>query len=162
MAGIAFKLRRYTEEASFFGILKGYTYSAMIVAGPWLISTIVLGILVLFVREKLNLLPAIIMYIFCFSQIYVGVYQFIVTRFLADKLYKGDIETYVPTFMGVLLVTLVPQALFAGYFLSTLTSPFLFRLFAYVAYLVISLSSYKGNWVLLTFSHYIASIGSYF
>jgi uncharacterized membrane protein len=118
----------------------------MIVAGPWLISTIVLGILVLFIREKLNLLPAIIMYIFCFSQIFVGIYQFVVTRFLADKLYKGDIELYIPTFMGVLLVTLVPQALFAGYFLSTLESPFQFRLFAFVAYLIIS-----AIWIILLF-----------
>lgn len=146
MAGIAFKLRRYTDEASFFGILKGYTYSAMIVAGPWLISATVLGSLVLFVQDELKLPLALIMYIFCFSQICVGIYQFVVTRFLADELYNRDIELYIPTFMGLLLLTLGPQALLSGYCLFTLNISFLIRLYAFLAYLLI-----HTIWIVLLF-----------
>lgn len=146
VAGIAFKLRRYTEDASFLGILKGYTYSAMIVAGPWLVSATVLGVLVLFIQDEVKLLPAIIMYIFCFSQIYVGIYQFVVTRFLADGIYNRKLDLYIPTFMGVLLLTLIPQALIAGFFLFTLEIPFLFRLFSFLAYLLISVI-----WIVLLF-----------
>ena len=138
MAGIAFKLRRYTEEESYFGILKGYTYSAILVAGPWLVSAVALGMLAFISEGEMQLVHAIIMYVFCFSLIYVGIFQFVVTRFLADKLYSGDIKFQIPTFMGALLLILAPQALLGGLFLTTLEVPFLFRLVAFVTYLVIS------------------------
>lgn len=146
MAGIAFKLRSYTEDESYLGILKGYTYSTLLVAGPWLISAGTLGTLAIFAQGEMGLLHATIMYIFCFSLVYVGLFQFIVTRFLADKLYSGEIDLHIPTFMGTLLLTLAPQALAGGLFLMTVEAPFHYRLFSFGTYMVIN-----TLWVILLF-----------
>lgn len=146
MAGIAFKLRHYTEDASYFGILKGYSFSAVLVAGPWLISATALGALAFIAQGDVTLFHAIIMYVFCFSLIYVGIFQFVVTRFLADKLYSGEIEFHIPTFVGTLLFTLGPQALIGVVFLSTLEASLLSRFLIYNIYLIIN-----AIWVILLF-----------
>ena len=146
MAGIAFKLRRYTDEASYFGILKGYTYSAILVAGPWLVSAISLGVLAFFSKGEMEVFHSIIMYVICFSLIYVGIIQFVVTRFLADKLYSADIDLHIPTFVATLLITLVPQALVGGFFLGGLETTFALRLVAFSTYMAVN-----AVWVVLLF-----------
>jgi uncharacterized membrane protein len=76
----------------------------------------------------------------------VGIYQFIVTRFLADELYNRELERYIPTFMGLLFLTLGPQALLSGIFLFMLKSSFYIRFFAFLGYLLI-----HTIWIVLLF-----------
>jgi len=138
MAGIGFKLRRYTEEGTYFGLLKGFTYSAIIVAGPWLILVLSLGGMALFSQGEMGLFHVTIMYVFSFSLIFLGLSQFVVTRYLADRLYAGDLRKHVPTFVGLTLFTLIPQGIIGGVFLTTVEAPWPFRLSALVTYLVIN------------------------
>ncbi len=146
MAGIGFKLRFYAEEGTYSGILKGYTYSAIISAGPWLLSALALGALAFLSRGEMGLYHGTLMYVFSFTLLYTGFFQFVVTRFLADKLYGGDIDRHVPTFLGTLLLTLVPQAYLVLGFLGTLQAPTPFRFVAYSCTLAVS-----SVWIIMIF-----------
>lgn len=146
MAGIAFKLLHYMDGESYADILKGYLYSAAFVAGPWLISAVSLGILAFLTQGEMTLNHVIMMYIFSFSLIYVGFFQFVVTRFISDQIYLNKIDSHLPTFMAVLLFTLGPQALLAAWFLSYLETPFLFRWLVFSTYLMTN-----AIWIILCF-----------
>ena len=40
MAGIGFQLRRFTQEGTLRGFLKGYYNAALVAAGPWVLTVI--------------------------------------------------------------------------------------------------------------------------
>ncbi len=146
MAGIGFKLRRYTEDGSYFGMLQGYTFSAIIVAGPWLLLILTLGSVAVFSRGEMSLFHVTLMYIFSFSLIYLGLFQFVLTRFLADRLYAGEIDLHIPAFLGSLVVALTPQAIAAAVFLYFVEASVPFLVVAYVTHLVIN-----TIWIVLFF-----------
>lgn len=146
MAGIGFKLRRYVEEGTYFGALQGYAYSAVIAAGPWLISAVSLAGTAALVPGDMRLFHGALMYVFPASLFVTGVPQFVVTRYLADRLYAGDASRHAPAFVGLLAAVLAAQTCVGAALWGTLGAPAGFRLAAHGALVAVS-----GVWVAMVF-----------
>ena len=80
MAGIGFKLRDMTEQESLFGLVKGYSYSAIIMAGPWL-ATIITVASVASLGDGLPRFQSLITHVYPLSLIWIGLFQFPITRY---------------------------------------------------------------------------------
>ncbi|MBI2267063.1 MAG: exopolysaccharide Pel transporter PelG, partial [Armatimonadetes bacterium] len=137
MAGIGFKLRTFVAEGTLMGILKGYLYSAVISSGPWIITVCTLAAISLMGGHEKHFEVAIL-YVYAFSLIVTGLFQFIVTRFLADRLYAEDLEVFLPTFMAVSLVVSLFQAVTGILAFGAMETSLLFRILAVVLYIVVS------------------------
>lgn len=110
MAGIGFKLRDMTEQESLFGLVKGYSYSAIIMAGPWL-ATIITVASVASLGDGLPRFQSLITHVYPLSLIWIGLFQFPITRYLADRLYLGESQQQVPSFNASFVLTLLPMLL---------------------------------------------------
>lgn len=110
MAGIGFQLRRFTQEGTLRGFLKGYYNAALVAAGPWVltvISLIVIGYLMRQNAARTDLFLETIIYIYAFSLISTAPFQLIVTRYLADQLDAQKLTAHIPSFLSVGLVSSV-------------------------------------------------------
>lgn len=118
MAGIGFELRKILEQDSFLSEVKAYLYSSIISSGPWVLSISCIAILGMFRIPGMELkdheiFRATITYTYAFSLVYTGIYQLVVTRFLADRLYVNDEMATLSTF-----ITSVVFILAGGFFVS--------------------------------------------
>lgn len=107
MAGIGFNLKALFSKDTFIDRTKAYVYSAMIAAGPWISAVLVVNILML-VAERFVVIPAerflfmsTIVYSFIFSQIITAPWQYIITRYVADKLFNREYAYIQPAFAGL-------------------------------------------------------------
>jgi len=108
MAGIGFQLRRFTQEGTLKGFLKGYYNAALVAAGPWVltvISLITIGYLMRQTSARTELFLETIIYIYAFSLITTAPFQLIVTRYLADQLDAQKLTAHIPSFLSVGLVS---------------------------------------------------------
>ncbi len=121
MAGIGFELRRILGKGSYLDELGAYLYAALISSGPWLMSIFTLSVLGLFRERTLSnidheIFRSTIIYTYAFSLVYVGFFQLVATRYLADEFYLGNLESSMRAFWttsAVVLVTGTPLAAFA-------------------------------------------------
>ena len=108
MAGIGFQLRRFTQEGTLRGFLKGYYNAALVAAGPWVltvISLIAIGYLMRQQAARTDLFLETIIYIYAFSLITTAPFQLIVTRYLADQLDAQKLTAHIPSFLSVGLIS---------------------------------------------------------
>ncbi|UZP67394.1 exopolysaccharide Pel transporter PelG [Desulfovibrio mangrovi] len=103
MAGIGFELRRILGKGSYLNELGAYLYAALISSGPWLMSIFTLSVLGLFREQTLSnvdheIFRATIIYTYAFSLVFVGFFQLISTRYLADELFLGRVESTMRAF----------------------------------------------------------------
>ena len=108
MAGIGFRLRPLLSEDTVASTMKAYLIGAVVSSGPWLITFIVLAALNFLQLGHIGfnnmiLFQGILLYIFAFTLIIVGIFQMPVTRYVADLIYKQDLERIVPVFVGAVL-----------------------------------------------------------
>lgn len=146
MAGIGFKLRRMVDEGSFAGFLQGYLYSAIIAAGPWLISIAAMAGLAWLSGGTSPLFSTTIVYVYSFTLIFVGLFQFTVTRYLSDRLYAGDTEAHLPAFLTTWVISVIPQGTLFYVLTTLLKAPPAFRLHAVALYGIVA-----TMWVALIF-----------
>ncbi len=121
MAGIGFGLRELTHEGTFIGDFKAYTYAGMVSAGPWIISIFALGFLGLFSAPYISsafqkLFRVTVVYTYAYSLITTGAIQLVVTRFLSDRLFAKQRNIFLPTYVGLMLITVVFQGVTASIF----------------------------------------------
>lgn len=144
MAGIGFRFRKMVYEGTYLGELKGYLLASMFAAGPWIMTMLIIGFLTWIAPpevqdRELIVFRAAITYIYAFSLVFVGLFLLPLTRYLADRLFEENLTAFFSTYMGSLgltgLVVLIPGAWFMTW---NLGSP-LFRLFALLIFLVVSL-----------------------
>lgn len=109
MAGIGFKLRRMVEEGTFAGFIQGYVYSAIIAAGPWIISIATLASLAYLTGGTTPRFATTVVYVYSFSLIFVGMFQFTVTRYISDRLWAGDTAAQIPAFFTTWCMAVAPQ-----------------------------------------------------
>ncbi|MBF0499173.1 MAG: exopolysaccharide Pel transporter PelG [Candidatus Riflebacteria bacterium] len=112
MAGIGFKLQKLLDEGTYFGVLKGFLFATFLIAGPWIVTVIVISLLNHFTRlqgNQYDILKTSIVYVYAFSLLLTGFYQMPLTRYLADELYAGRIESLVPSFLGMTMVVATVQ-----------------------------------------------------
>lgn len=120
MAGIGFKLRRFTEEETLGGFFKGYLGASLLCSGPWILTALTLlmvDVLVAknwahafgdrFMRaptEQTHLFNAIVVYTYAFSLILTAPFCNAVTRYLADRIYSGRVDCHLSSLVGVYMV----------------------------------------------------------
>lgn len=113
MAGIGFQLKAMMREKSLSNKIKGYAYSALVSAGPWLAAVVTVNILLFLSRIYLNSLQAqslflgTIVYTFVFSQIITSPWQMIITRAYSDYLFQKNHEAVLPAFVGSNLIVFI-------------------------------------------------------
>jgi len=141
MAGIGFELKRLFKNKGLFSSMRAYAYSALVSLGPFILCTIIIAAILIFssymnvaYRDR-ELFIATIVYAFIFSQIISSGFKMVITRFIADMLYKQKYEYILPSLYGVLSIVIV----FAGtagilfYYRSPL--PFAIKLVSYLLYM---------------------------
>jgi len=109
MAGIGFQLRTLLDEGTYFGTLKGYLFATYLVAGPWIVTAAVIGLLTTMSGLHANdyaILRTAIVYCYAYSLIFTGTYQMPLTRYIADEIYLGRIQSLAPAYLGISLITI--------------------------------------------------------
>lgn len=121
MAGIAFRLQKLLTSESYSDQARAYLYSAIISSGPFIAVIIMLSGIKFSAQtflslEESRLLMAIIVYIYAFSMIIVSPFYYTVTRYLADKYFLRQVETFTPSFLSVLYTNLaLLSIIYIGY-----------------------------------------------
>ena len=144
MAGIGFRLREIVTRKTFTEWLQLYVYSAIIFAGPWLLSIICLAALSVLAlpelqREGVALFTVTVVYCYAFSLITTGLVQLPVTRYVADRLYGKDASGVIPSFVSITVVLAPIQAVCAAIFLAFCDLSLAFKVAAMGLYVAISI-----------------------
>lgn len=103
MAGIGFRLQKILRENSYKSLIEGYFYSALISTGPWLLSILGLGLIATIApwmvdQREAKLFRVVVVYAYIGSLILTGGVQMGTTRYIADRLYVGDMKAILPTY----------------------------------------------------------------
>jgi uncharacterized membrane protein len=113
VAGIGFELRKLLQRDSYSGLLQAYAYAGIISSGPWILS--IVGILAIGLLSEAVVVPArqvaqfqvSVTYLMMGSLVLTGAVQLGFTRFIADRLFRGDEASVLPNFNGLMLATLL-------------------------------------------------------
>jgi uncharacterized membrane protein len=94
MAGIGFELRRILQKDTFGAWTRAYLYGAIIVLGPFLCSVLCLAGITVFTHGMVDLevrriFTGATVMIFGGSLVVTGAVQVVLTRYLADLVYRG-------------------------------------------------------------------------
>lgn len=123
MAGIGFELKKLYSKRGVFASLRASSYSTAVCAGPMILGTLLLLMLMLECKlfgrsgHERELLVCMNTYSLLYSLLVTSVFSMIVTRFIADMLFSGHEETVLPSFFGVNLITLGFGGITYGIFL---------------------------------------------
>lgn len=144
MAGIGFELRRILAEDTYTSMVKGFLYSTVISAGPWLMSVLCLAGLGIFSVaflgfEERQTFASTVVYMYASSLVGTGLTQIVVTRYLSDRLYQGEREVLAESFLPVVIVTIACLGPVAAGVLWGAPLPPAFKVSAAVGMLTISL-----------------------
>lgn len=110
MAGIGFELRRILHRDTFGAQIQAYFLGMVVVLGPFLCSASALIALSAFSVQYADLdtrqiFTGTVVYVFGGSLIVTGLIQIVLSRFIADKIYRGEHDTIIASFFPVLLIT---------------------------------------------------------
>ena len=151
MAGIGFELQRAIREDSYLSAIQSYLYAAVISSGPWLLSVMSLSMLGVMSTSFLSqqataLFAATITHTFAVSLVTTGLFQMVVTRYLADQMYLNETGSIAPTFVSVMVLSSAAQFLVLNVLLTLTDLPLSFRLPAIALYVSVS-----GIWMAMIF-----------
>lgn len=121
MAGIGFQLRRFTQEGTLRGFLKGYYNAALVASGPWVLTVVTLMVIQQMMRQtstRTDLFLETVIYVYAFSLITTAPFQLVVTRFLADQLDAQKLTAHIPTLLSVGTVSSLAHYLLGFVFFS--------------------------------------------
>ncbi|MGE4552724.1 MAG: exopolysaccharide Pel transporter PelG [Desulfovibrionaceae bacterium] len=113
MAGIGFELRKLLDKDNFLGDMRAFLYAALLSSGPWLLSITCLGVLTaLFPGGEHGdrdgeIFRTTVVYVFAYSLIFVGFFQLVLTRHLADQLYLKNDQGMLPAFVMTAILCLL-------------------------------------------------------
>jgi len=143
MAGIGFELRKMVNEDTFIGDMKAYAYAGMISSGPWIITMLCISVLWVFSYPALGIgtlkfIRVTIVYTYAYSLITTGMIQLVVTRFLADRLYLKQRNIFLPTYVGLMVTTVIFQGIVGVFFYSFSEAGFYFKLIGIMLYIAVS------------------------
>ncbi|MBF0196513.1 MAG: exopolysaccharide Pel transporter PelG [Planctomycetes bacterium] len=178
MAGIGFKIQKLLAEDTYWGVVKGYFYSAVISSGPWLISIICIGTLGILYQPLIghsehHVFRGWVTYCYASSLVISGALQVLMTRYLSDCIYKNDDESIFSSFVSFSIPTFVLHFLSAVLFLYFCGFPvgfiyggaFLYAIINEIWIAMIYLSAAK-DFITIVVAYFIGAImsigGSYF
>ena len=159
MAGIGFELKKIFKEESFTNRSKAYLYSALVSAGPWLSSVITVNLLFFIMEiqgvsgQEKDLFSGTIVYSFVFSQILTAPWQFIITRYISDKLYVKEYKYIRPSFIGLNKIIFFLSLLIAVAFYWGKPLPNSYKFMAIYTFVIISMI-----WILMV---YLSAVKNY-
>lgn len=150
MAGIGFRLRALVAGGSYLEATTAYLSAAVISTGPWLTGAAALVVLntttaAYLTQDERTFLFATLISLFAASLLVAGGPQMLLTRYLADRMYAGDMASFAPTCTGVLFLN-VPFALLATPFLLYAPFTLLYRLLTVTLFLTLTMT-----WLVTTF-----------
>lgn len=151
MAGIGFRLQKLLSGKSYTDLIKAYLFSAVIMTGPILVVLVSLALVKAASQWRLSIeegyvLLSLIVYVYAFSMVGVSPFLYIVTRYLADKQYMGEIDTHTPAYLAVLLIVFLFQSVVALLFLSHLPLELAVKWPVFCLYLLVN-----GIWLAMVF-----------
>jgi polysaccharide biosynthesis protein PelG len=119
MAGIGFELKKlFGKDDGFSKTIKAYVFSILVSVGPWIITIITLNSFILlagmyfkdiFERE---LFMGAIVYSFVFSQLLTAPWQFLIVRYISDKIYEKDYVSIRASYDGLSKIIIVMMSAF--------------------------------------------------
>ena len=117
MAGIGFRIQRIIDSKKHGSVACAYAYSAIISSGPWMLATISLIGIGLFMGATGNLelsegsdadiFSIVTTYVYAGSIVFGGIIHMGLSRYISDRLYSGQMEEILPTFLYSAALTLV-------------------------------------------------------
>ncbi|MCG8606096.1 exopolysaccharide Pel transporter PelG, partial [bacterium] len=142
MAGIGFRLRRLFDYDTYIDNLRGIAISSSIAGGPIFFSILCLILLGVYSTTflstgEMSVFLVTVVYIFAFSLISTGIIQLLITRYLADLIYTHDTQWILPTFTGVLAVTVAFQLMIGLPFLFFWDMPLTYKCTALMMFITI-------------------------
>lgn len=151
MAGIAFRLQKLIKSDSYADLIRGYLYSAVISAGPFLVVIFTIAFLRYVSHKHLSAVEtnsylAMIVYVYAFSMLGVSPFYYVVTRYLADQYFLKQLNAFTPTYLAVIQILFLLQGITCLLYLYPLDYDLGIKLVLYLLYLVVS-----GIWVAMLF-----------
>lgn len=150
MAGIGFELKKIFKENRLFSLFHVYGYSALLSSGTWFISILsILFIGILRTYQNKNTTETLqfqvtVTYLLALSLIFSGLFQLSFSRYIADRIFEERQDRILPSFIGILSITILAGMLFIFpfcYFFTRGTSVIYMILF------VGSFISLSGMWI---------------
>jgi len=144
MAGIGFVLRKLLKKDNLSGIVQAYLHATLASSGPWLFTVLALGsfftITGSYVNfESLENFRVIILYNFGFSLVITAPLSVISTRFLADLIYRENVDDAPAMLLGTLLVlTCFALPIVAAFYLYFTNMEIELALFSIVNFILIA------------------------
>lgn len=152
MAGIGFMLKKLFSDETLTNRGKAYLYSSFVVAGPWIAAVITVNILIIIMGylnipgiEK-DLFMGTIVYSFVFSQIITAPWQFLITRYISDKLFVKKYDFIRPSYMGVTKIVFFIGLVVSSLFYYGKELPFSYKLMSVYLFLLITMI-----WIIMVF-----------
>lgn len=159
MAGVGFELKKMFKNETKGTNIRGYLVSSLVTAGP----TVICISLILFMKYFLQLQGEIytnielfistMVYCYTFSLIVTGGVSFLVVRYISDCFYNGKISRILPSFFGVLIITIGIVNLAVIPFLYKAPLPLNIKIITYIIFVELC--------IIWTFSSYITGIKDY-
>lgn len=109
MAGIGFELRKVIAKDSLGSFFKASLSGIFIVAGPWLLSIVSLSLISFITKNSSNTVMdqffTILVYIFSFSLLISGGFQYLFTRIFSDFIYDNRVNESLYIILVYLLIS---------------------------------------------------------
>ena len=143
MAGIGFKIQKLLAEDTYWGVVKGYFYSAVVSSGPWLISILCIGALGILFQPLIgtkdhHIFRGWVTYCYAASLVVSGATQVMLTRYLSDCIFKKEDEALFASYLTYSIPTFIINLLLAGAYLTYFGLPTGFIYGGAVLYAVIN------------------------
>jgi|SaaInlStandDraft_1057018.scaffolds.fasta_scaffold29122_2 polysaccharide biosynthesis protein PelG len=123
MAGIGFKIQKLLAEDTYWGVVKGYFFSAIVSSGPWLISIVCIGLLGLFFQplvgsENHQIFRSWVTYCYAASLVISGAMQVLMTRYLSDSIFSKEDDAVFASYICYSVPTFLVNALMGAAYLT--------------------------------------------
>ncbi|MFD2043807.1 exopolysaccharide Pel transporter PelG [Ornithinibacillus salinisoli] len=138
MAGVGIQLKKLVKDKSFFGGVKAFTFSSIVITGPLFLCILLLTVAQQFLEltstpyYERELFLAGMLYSFVFSQIITSGFIMVGTRYLADQIYENKEENILSSLYGMIAVTVVIGGVIGAVFFLLSPLDFMFKLVAYL------------------------------
>lgn len=144
MAGIGFKLEKILSKSSYMNLVQGYSYSAIVSAGPLLCTIFSIAILTVIAPGQMPIhevmtFRTLVVYIYAGSLIGTSAAQMIVTRYISDRIFTNDFKAIAPAFVGVTIISLMVHFAAGAIFASFLDLGLPVQVTAVILFLAISI-----------------------
>lgn len=159
MAGIGFTLKKLFNDETLTNRGRAYIYSTFVVAGPWIAAVITVNLLIIIMgylnisETEKDLFMGTIVYSFVFSQIITAPWQFLITRYISDKLFVKKYDFIRPSFIGVTKIVFFIGLILSILFYYSKDLPFLYKLMSIYLFLLITMI-----WILMV---YMSAVKNY-